>query len=415
VGHIYRKNLNPSGLGANADLGVIQSYILSFLSGSVVAVSYVFLPIRIIAANNINYDSMSIIIFVFLLFFLLSRAPAGFLAASEYRNYVGPSAFLLLSASLYELASATALEQLLLCAISLGAAMSFSVVSINAKLSESYTSRKISFRKWVALLLGTLSFPFMLGIDAITGFQYLQLMFLLEIGALSLGLIFFASEAFSFYIKRARPRRDDMLAMIRKTYLPFRMLSKISIKGYFLSTLLIDTLFVFSAWSVIIYLPYYSYILLRSVPDLLITFTIVSLFYLAMRFVGRKLKSPGFRFASYFFRPVAFIIAFFMLSLATTFNYILYALLVLASVGIFEEGARQFVEFSFSSEDRQTVRRVSQMIKMPFVVLAPLFSFEFFSISTSLGFASAIIPAAISLLISTFTVSNQPSNVFTPG
>ena len=111
---------------------------------------------------------------------------------------------------------------------------------------------------------------------------------------------------------------------------------------------------------------------------------------------------------------MAFIIAFFMLSLSTTFDFILYALLVLASVGIFEEGAKQFVEFSFSKEDRQIVRRASQLLKMPFVVLAPLFSYEFFSISTSLGFASAIIPAAISLLISTFAVNNNSLRVFAP-
>jgi hypothetical protein len=232
---------------------------------------------------------------------------------------------------------------------------------------------------------------------------------------LSLGIIFLAAAITGFYSKNGRPLRDDLFATVSKTFAPLRMLSKIDKKGYFLSTLLIDTLFVFSAWSIIIYLPYYSYKLLNSVPSLLITFTIVSLFYLGMRFAGQKLRSDGFRFASYFFRPVAFIIAFFMLSLATNFDLILYALLVLASVGIFEEGAKQFVEFSFSKEDRQIVRRASQLLKMPFVVLAPLFSYEFFSISTSLGFASAIIPAAISLLISTFAINNNTLRVFAPG
>ena len=404
-----------TGLKGHSDIGITQSYLLSFLSGSVVALSYVFLPLRIIAANSIDYDTMGIIIFVFLLFFMLSRIPSGLMAASEYRNFAAPTAFLLLSASLFELYTATVLEQFLLSALALGAAMSFAIVAINAKLSESYSSQKIGFRKWLALLLGVLSFPFILGFDVLTSIQYLQLMYYLVLMLLVLGVFFLAVALMGFYSKNGRPLRDDMFATISKTFAPLRMLSKIDKKGYFLSTLLIDTLFVFSAWSIIIYLPYYSYKLLNSVPSLLVTFTIVSLFYLAMRFAGRKLKSDSFRFASYFFRPVAFIIAFFMLSLATTFNFILYALLVLASVGIFEEGAKQFVEFSFNKEDRQIVRRASQLLKMPFVVLAPLFSYEFFSISTSLGFASAIIPAAISLLISTFAVSNNSLRVFAPG
>ena len=402
------------GLKSHADIGIMQSYLLSFLSGSVVALSYVFLPLRIIAANSIDYDTMGIIIFVFLLFFLLSRITGGLMAASEYRNFAAPTAFLLLSASLFELYTATVLEQFLLSALALGAAMSFAIVAINAKLSESYSSQKIGFRKWLALLLGVLSFPFILGFDALTRIQYLQLMFYLVLILLVLGAFFLVAAIIGFYSKNGRPLRDDMFATVSKTFAPLRMLSKIDKKGYFLSTLLIDTLFVFSAWSIIIYLPYYSYKLLNSVPSLLVTFTIVSLFYLGMRFAGQKLKSGGFRFASYFFRPVAFIIAFFMLSLATTFDFILYALLVLASVGIFEEGAKQFVEFSFSKEDRQIVRRASKLLKMPFVVLAPLFSYEFFSISTSLGFASAIIPAAISLLISTFAVSNNSLRVFAP-
>jgi|YelNatPaOPRAMG01_1025707.scaffolds.fasta_scaffold09955_7 hypothetical protein len=411
----YRMEDKLPSLKSHADIGVLQSYLLSFLSGSVVALSYVFLPLRIIAASNIDYDTMGIIIFVFLLFFLLSRIPSGLMAASEYRNFASPTAFLLLSASLYELYTASMIEQFLLCAIALGAAMSFSIVAINAKLSESYSSQTISFRKWVALLLGTLSFPLILGFDALTGIEYLNLIFYIVLILFILGALLLAAATIGFYGKNGRPRRDDMFATVSKTFAPLRSLSNIDMKGYFLSTLLIDTLFVFSAWSIIIYLPYYTYRLLNSVPSLLVTFMIVSLFYLGMRYLGQKLKSDGFRFASYFFRPVAFIIAFFMLSLATAFHFILYALLVLASVGIFEEGAKQFVEFSFSKEDRQIVRRASQLLKMPFVVLAPLFSYEFFSISTSLGFASAIIPAAISLLISTFAVSNSPSKVFSPG
>jgi hypothetical protein len=402
-------------LKGRADMGVVQSYLLSFLSGSAVALSYVFLPLRIIAANSIDYDTMGIIIFVFLLFYLLSRIPSGLMTASEYRNFAAPTAFLLFSASLYELYTAKAVEQFLLCAIALGAAISFSIAAIKAKLSESYISQTINLRKWVALLLGTLSFPLILGFDALTRILYLQLILYLVFILFILGAITLATGIVGFYGKNGRPRRDDMFAMLSKTILPLRSLSKISLKGYFFSTLIIDTLFVFSAWSIIIYLPYYSYKLLNSVPSLLVTFTIVSLFYLGMRFIGQKLKSESFRFASYFFRPVAFIIAFFMLSLATTFDFILYALLVLASVGIFEEGAKKFVESSFDKEDRIIVRQASQLLKMPFVVLAPLFSYEFFSISASLGFASAIIPAATSLLILTFTISNNDLRVFAQG
>ncbi|MCL4451806.1 MAG: hypothetical protein M1327_04185 [Candidatus Thermoplasmatota archaeon] len=412
---LYRMDEKSPVQKSHADIGTIQPYLLSFLSGSVIALSYVFLPLRIISAGNIDYDAMGITIFVFLLFFLICRVPSVLMAASEYRNFASPTAFILLSASMYELYTATVLEQYLLCGIALGAAMSFSVVAISVKLSESYSSSKISFRKSLALLLGAVSFPLTLGFEVLTNIPYLSLMFYLVLILLVIGGIFLAQAFIGFYRKNARPRRDDMFVIISKTFAPLRMLSNISMKGYFLSTLLIDTLFVFSAWSVIIYLPYYSYELLNSISSLLVTFTIVSLFYLGMRYAGQRLKSDGFRFASYFFRPVAFIVAFFMLSLANSFNLILYALLVLASVGIFEEGTKQFVEFSFNKDDRVIVRRASQLLRAPFVVLAPLFSYEFFSISTSLGFASAIIPAAISLLVSTFVVSNNPSRVFTPG
>ena len=82
------------------------------------------------------------------------------------------------------------------------------------------------------------------------------------------------------------------------------------------------------------------------------------------------------------------------------------ALLILSSVGLFEEGAKNYVYSAFDSGDQQIVKRSSQILVLPFIVLAPLFSYEFFSISFSLGFASAIIPAAISLLLTTFLISN---------
>ena len=190
-----------AGIKSRSDIGITQSYLLSFLSGSVVALSYVFLPLRIIAANSIDYDTMGIIIFVFLLFFLLSRIPSGLMAASEYRNFAAPTAFLLLSASLFELYTATVLEQFLLSALALGAAMSFAIVAINAKLSESYSSQKIGFRKWLALLLGVLSFPFILGFDVLASIQYLQLMYYLVLMLLVLGVFFLAVALTGFYSK----------------------------------------------------------------------------------------------------------------------------------------------------------------------------------------------------------------------
>ena len=188
-------------------------------------------------------------------FFLLSRIPSGLMAASEYRNFAAPTAFLLLSASLFELYTATVLEQFLLSALALGAAMSFAIVAINAKLSESYSSQKIGFRKWLALLLGVLSFPFILGFDVLASIQYLQLMYYLVLMLLVLGVFFLAVALTGCYSKNGRPLRDDMFATVYKTFAPLRMLSKIDKKGYFLSTLLIDTLFVFSAWSIIINPP----------------------------------------------------------------------------------------------------------------------------------------------------------------
>lgn len=384
---------------------LLQPYILSSLSGGTLSILYVALSLKI---NNlsISYFSLGIVFFIFLVTYIFSRIPASIVSFSTYRNLLSPSSFLLLAWALYIFSTALTITGILLVAILIGLSLSVAIVSINSKISEDFSSSSIRTSRRNALALGTLSGPISLLISYFFGNNYTELIILIEYIALILGAIFLIIEIFRFYVRKIRPQQDPILVTVNKTLAPLRMLGKIRGKAFFLTTTLIDILFIFAAWSILIYLPYYSYSLINSTRYSFLIFAGISLAYILFRFSGQRLHVRIFFISSYFVRSVVFIVAFLILSLAKSLVDVFLALLILSSVGFFEEGAKNYVLTAYDSGDQQIVKRASQLLVLPFIVLAPLFSYEFFSISFSLGFASAIIPAAISLLLTTFLISN---------
>lgn len=384
---------------------LLQPYILSSLSGGTLSILYVALSLKI---NNlsISYFSLGIVFFIFLVTYIFSRIPASIVSFSTYRNLLSPSSFLLLAWALYIFSTALTITGILLVSILIGLSLSVAIVSINSKISEDFSSSSIRTSRRNALALGTLSGPISLLISYFFGNNYSELIILIEYIALILGAIFLIIEIFRFYVRKIRPQQDPILVTVNKTLAPLRMLGKIRGKAFFLTTTLIDILFIFAAWSILIYLPYYSYSLINSTRYSFLIFAGISLAYILFRFSGQRLHVRIFFISSYFVRSVVFIVAFLILSLAKSLVDVFLALLILSSVGFFEEGAKNYVLTAYDSGDQQIVKRASQLLILPFIVLAPLFSYEFFSISFSLGFASAIIPAAISLLLTTFLISN---------
>ncbi len=384
---------------------LLQPYILSSLSGGTLSILYVALSLKI---NNlsISYFSLGIVFFIFLVTYIFSRIPASIVSFSTYRNLLSPSSFLLLAWALYIFSTALTITGILLVSILIGLSLSVAIVSINSKISEDFSSSSIRTSRRNALALGTLSGPISLLISYFFGNNYSELIILIEYIALILGAIFLVIEIFRFYVRKIRPQQDPILVTVNKTLAPLRMLGKIRGKAFFLTTTLIDILFIFAAWSILIYLPYYSYSLINSTRYSFLIFAGISLAYILFRFSGQRLHVRIFFISSYFVRSVVFIVAFLILSLAKSLVDVFLALLILSSVGFFEEGAKNYVLTAYDSGDQQIVKRASQLLILPFIVLAPLFSYEFFSISFSLGFASAIIPAAISLLLTTFLISN---------
>lgn len=384
---------------------LLQPYILSSLSGGTLSILYVALSLKI---NNlsISYFSLGIVFFIFLVTYIFSRIPASIVSFSTYRNLLSPSSFLLLAWALYIFSTALTITGILLVSILIGLSLSVAIVSINSKISEDFSSSSIRTSRRNALALGTLSGPISLLISYFFGNNYTELIILIEYIALILGAIFLIIEIFRFYVRKIRPQQDPILVTVNKTLAPLRMLGKIRGKAFFLTTTLIDILFIFAAWSILIYLPYYSYSLINSTRYSFLIFAGISLAYILFRFSGQRLHVRIFFISSYFVRSVVFIVAFLILSLAKSLVDVFLALLILSSVGFFEEGAKNYVLTAYDSGDQQIVKRASQLLVLPFIVLAPLFSYEFFSISFSLGFASAIIPAAISLLLTTFLISN---------
>lgn len=384
---------------------LVQPYLLSSLSGGTTSILYVALSLKI-NTLSISYFSLGIVFFIFLVTYIFTRIPVGIVSFSTYRNLLAPSSFLLLAWALYIYSTALTLTGIFLVAVLIGFSLSAAIVSINSKISEDFSSTSIRANRRNALALGTLSAPVALFVSYFFGNNYSELITVIEYIALFFGALFLFVEIFRFYVRKIRPQQDPILVTVNKTLAPLRMLGKIRGKAFFLATTLIDILFIFAAWSILIYLPYYSYSLIDSAKSSFLIFAGISLAYVVFRFAGQRLHFKMFFISSYFVRSVVFIVAFLILSLAKSVLDLFLALLILSSVGLFEEGAKNYVLSGFDAGDQQIVRRSSQLLVLPFIVLAPLFSYEFFSISFSLGFASAIIPAAISLLLTTFLISN---------
>ncbi len=396
--------MSNSGI-RSLDLDVIGSYLLSLFTGSAIAIEYILLPLKM-STVPAPYYSVGILLFLFLLLFVTGRVPSTLILTSEYRNFLGPVAGVLISFSLYIMFIATTFQYMLYSSVLLGLGACFGAGSVNAKLSEDYDSFKIRKRKTMALAFGTLSFPAILLLSAISNMSYENLFYYSYFVIFVVSIILLLIHIILYALKDVRPKKDNIRSIFYKTIEPIKMLAGVHGEESFLILLSIDILFVFSAWAVLIYLPFFAYRLLNSQAMLLETFALVSLVYIVFRYLGTKIRSSKFNVFSYFFRPAVFIFAFFMLSLVTEFAETLYAFLIFASVGLFEHGAKTYMEAEFPEGERSIIEKASRTLRTPFIVLAPLFSYQFFSISFSLGFASAIIPAAVSLLLVTFTIGN---------
>lgn len=384
---------------------LVQPYILSSMSGGTISILYVALSLKI-DVLSLSYYSLGIVFFIFLVIYIFARIPVGIVSYSKYRNFLEPTSFLLLAWSLYVFTNTSKMTGIYFVSVLMGLSLSAAIVSINSKISEDFSSSSIRISRRNALALGTLSAPVGLLITSFYGIHYAGLINLIEYIALFFGTLFLFIEIYRFFVRKIKPKQDPVFVTVNKSLAPLKMLGKIRGKAFFLTTILIDILFIFAAWSILIYLPYYSYTLINSAKSSFLIFAGIALSYVIFRFAGQHIRSRKFFISSYFVRSAVFIIAFLILSLAVSVIDLFLALLILSSVGLFEEGAKNYVYSAFDSSDQQIVKRSSQILVLPFIVLAPLFSYEFFSISFSLGFASAIIPAAISLLLTTFLISN---------
>ena len=384
---------------------LVQPYILSSMSGGTISILYVALSLKI-DVLSLGYFSLGIVFFIFLVIYIFARIPVGIVSYSKYRNFVEPASFLLLAWSLYVFSNTSKITGIYFVSVLMGLSLSAAIVSINSKISEDFSSSSIRISRRNALALGTLSAPVGLLITSFYGIHYAGIINLIEYIALFFGTLFLFIEIYRFFVRKIKPKQDPLFVTVNKSLAPLKMLGKIRGKAFFLATILIDILFIFAAWSILIYLPYYSYTLINSAKSSFLIFAGIALSYVIFRFAGQHIRSRKFFISSYFVRSAVFIIAFLILSLAVSVIDLFLALLILSSVGLFEEGAKNYVYSAFDSSDQQIVKRSSQILVLPFIVLAPLFSYEFFSISFSLGFASAIIPAAISLLLTTFLISN---------
>ena len=384
---------------------LVQAYAIVSLLGFSLGLSYVFLSAKM-HSLPLPYYNLGLLFFFFLLFFIFGRIPVGLIAASTYRNFLGPTSMLLLSLSIYLFRAGSQLPYLIYASISMGLATTAGSIAATSKLSEDFSSQKVARRKRSALALGSICFPLSISVTAIIPLGYVGMLFYIMLAALAVGAVFLVVSFYRYFVEHIRPTQETLYAIVSRTIAPLRTISKIEGKDYFLTALSVDTLFTFSAWAIVIYLPYYDVLVTNSIESVSMTFALISGLYILMRFLGQRIRADSFFFFSYFIRPILFILAFFMLSFSPASDEFFYSLLMLAAVGLFEDGAKQFVLNRFEEDDRQIVQRSMEVIKTPFTIFAPAFSFVFFSISFSLGFASAIIPAAISLMIMMFAIGN---------
>ncbi len=394
---------------------IIQAFSNTLLLGFTLGMSYVYISADMYV-SEIPYYNLGLLFFLFLVCFILGRIPVGLVVASKYRNFLGPLSMLLLPLAIFLFRGSTDINYLMCASLVMGFSTVSGSTAANSKLSEDFDSHRVTVRKEVALALGSAAFPISIILTTIFPFGYPWFLYYVMLLSLAAGLIFLGVSLFRFFVRKLRPTQDSLYNILSRTVAPLRAISKVNGKDYFLTALIVDTLFTFSAWAIVIYLPYYYILVTGSTRAASVSFALVSALYITMRFVGQRVRSRGFDFFSYFIRPIVFILAFFLLSLTSSENILFYSLLILSAVGLFEEGAKRYVLTRFDEDDRQIVERSNQIIKTPFTILAPAFSYLFFSISFSLGFASAIVPAAISLFIMMFSIGNPAEDITTvPG